>query len=212
MKPLTKVNLLLFLLCTGLGAAAYDQLTRPAPALPEVEPAAPGPERLEATRASEPFRMPPKAQFVEFVERPPFSPSRKPPKEAPKSVQGTAKPARDLRLTLVGVVISPEKSIAVLSKRGAADVQRVSRGEKIEGWVLEGVMPDRVVLSQGKEIVELELKDANGKRRRSQASRRKRPRNQDGEAAAKREAENGDEGEDGGRRASSDGEEVDRDD
>ena len=209
MKPLTKVNLLLFLLCAGLGAAAYDQLTRPEPVLPQAEPVTPEPGRVEATRASQPFRMPPKAQFVEFVERPPFSPSRKPPKEAPKSSQEAAKPARDLRLTLVGVVISPDKSIAVLSRRGAAEAQRVSRGEKIEGWLLEGVMPDRVVLSQGKEIVELELRDGQGKRRPSQASRSKRPRNQDGGAAAEREAEKA---EDGERRASGDEEDADRDD
>ena len=211
MKPLTKVNLLLLLLCAGLGAAAYDQVTRPAPALPAVEPVTPSPERLEATRASQPFRMPPKAQFVEFVERPPFSPSRKPPKETPESVQEAAKPARDLRLTLVGVVISSDKSIAVLSRRGASEMQRVSRGEKIEGWLLEGVMPDRVVLSQGKEIVELELKDARSKRRPSQSSRRKRPRNQDGGAAARRTAESGEE-EGRRRRASADAEELDRED
>ena len=73
-------------------------------------------------------------------------------------------PRRDLKLTLIGVILQPDRQYALVQRPGKKEALRLARGEKIDGWQVDGILPDRVVLSQAKEVVELELKDAKIKR------------------------------------------------
>ncbi len=134
--------------CLSLGYVVHDELGRgpglaPAPldaALPEK--IAPAPER--AVPPTTPIEA-----FSETLARPLFHASRKP---APKLATATPEaPAADSPvLMLVGVVIVPEGRSALIRMPNSAELVEVSVGERIEGWRLESIETDRIVLKSGK--------------------------------------------------------------
>lgn len=168
MRALTAYNLLALFVCSGLGYAVYAQTQVPPPSLPEsvrlaevptAEAAAPAPPTA--------FRMPPKNVFNQMAARPPFSQTRRPPraKPAPKPVVEkpapvAAKTVAEPQVTLVGIMIQPGKSIAMVRKPGAEELLRLAKGQDLDGWLVEGVLPDRLLLSHDGKILELELSEA----------------------------------------------------
>ena len=173
MSALSVFNFALAALCGGLGWLAYEAYEAP-PAEPPVQVAtAAGPPDAATAPSFRPFRMPPQQRFSELVERPPFVQSRRPPEIAAQPEVRREAPRRDLKLTLIGVILQPNQQYALVQRPGKKEAQRLARGEKIDGWQVEGILPDRVVLSQAKEVVELELKDARIKRPKA---KRRQPR------------------------------------
>jgi general secretion pathway protein N len=169
MRALTLYNLIALAACGALAAWIQQETQRPMPALPE------GPEisaviqtAAGPTSAAPPptFRLPPKNTYVQLVSRPPFSPSRHPPRAkptpAPEPVALTPQPAAPAAVAepqaiLVGIVINAGKSIAMVRKPGAEELLRLAKGAELDGWLVEGVLPDRLVLSHGDKLLELEL-------------------------------------------------------
>lgn len=164
MTGLSAFNLMLLALCGGLGWLAYDRYTTPPEDLSLHEAAAAVAPASGAAPSFKPFRMPPQQSFTELVERPPFTQSRRPPTVAVRTAAKVEAPRRDLKLTLIGVILHADKQVALVQKPGRQEILRLARGEKVDGWQVEGILPDRVVLSQSKNVVELELKDAKIKR------------------------------------------------
>ncbi len=168
MKALSAYNLLALLTCGGLGYAVYAQTQAPPSSLPESVQLAEVPA-IEAAAPAPPaaFRMPPKNAFNQMATRPPFSRTRRPPraKPAPKPVVQkpapvAAKTVAEPQVTLVGIMIQPGKSIAMVRKPGAEELLRLGKGEDLDGWLVEGVLPDRLLLSHQGKILELELSEA----------------------------------------------------
>ena len=178
MTALSVFNLALAALCGGLGWLAYAAYEAPPAELPTQNVAGAAPSDAAAAPGFRPFRMPPQRRFSELVERPPFTQSRRPPEASaqPQARQREA-PRRDLKLTLIGVVLQPDRQYALVQRPGKKAAQRLSRGEKIDGWQVEGILPDRVVLSQAKEVVELKLKDAKIKRPKAKRRQPRQARN-----------------------------------
>ncbi len=164
MSTLSVFNLALVALCGGLGWLAYAAYEAPPAEVPKQAVAGGGTPDAAAAPSFRPFRMPPQQRFSELVERPPFTQSRRPPEVSAEPQARRQAPRRDLKLTLVGVILHPNQQYALVQRPGQKKAERVARGEKIDGWQLEGILPDRVVFSQAKEVVELELKDAKIKR------------------------------------------------
>ncbi len=164
MSALSAFNLVLVALCGGLGWLAYAAYEAPPAELPAQVVAAAGPTDAAAAPSFRPFRMPAQQRFAELVERPPFTQSRRPPQVSAEPVARREAPRRDLKLTLIGVILQPDRQYALVQRPGTKEAVRLARGEKIDGWQVDGILPDRVVLSQAKEVVELELKDAKIKR------------------------------------------------
>ena len=164
MTWLSAFNLMLLALCGGLGWLAYDRYTTPPEELSLDEAAAAVAPASGAAPSFKAFRMPPQQSFTELVERPPFTQSRRPPTVAVRTAAKVEAPRRDLKLTLIGVILHANKQVALVQKPGRKEVLRLARGEKVDGWQVEGILPDRVVLSQSSDVVELELKDAKIKR------------------------------------------------
>jgi len=172
MRALTLYNLLALAACGALAAWIYQEGQRSLPPLPEasavtatIETAA-GPAPIAAPDPA--FRLPPKNTYVQLVSRPPFSPSRRPPRAKPAPVPvavQTPEPAAPAAMSepqaiLVGIVISAGKSIAMVRKPGAEELLRLAKGAELDGWQVEGVLPDRLVLSHGDKLLELELTEA----------------------------------------------------
>ncbi|MGF1631835.1 MAG: hypothetical protein ACFCUT_20350 [Kiloniellaceae bacterium] len=188
MRALTAYNLLGLLVCGALGAWVYEEALQPLPPLPDAVPliatieiaAGPG-------AAPEPgLRMPPRNTFAQLATRPPFSPSRRPPRAKPapvpvvqKQEQEAPRPVDEPQVTLVGIVINADKSIAMVRKTGVVELLRLGKGETLDGWLVEGVLPNRLVLSHGEKLLELELTEgAQGNGGASEAKGATRQRRQ----------------------------------
>jgi hypothetical protein len=120
--PGTTVLLPVLLLagCLGLGWEIYQQLVvspAPRPVALAAGPAEPLPEPSEEVS----FVMPPADDFAEVMERPLFSPSRRPPSEAALMVEVAANDPLDLELT--GVIASGDQRTAIFRPKTAAPAE-----------------------------------------------------------------------------------------
>lgn len=159
MRALAAWILILGLLAADLGLATdlfrvYAQGVRGLPALSEMEgtPVAP-PEDDTLSPAS--FQLPPLESFESALERPLFSPTRRPLDSAP-ALDGGAPPRLDVKL--VGVVISGDRRIAVLMPRGGkAQELRLNLGQSHDGWTLTAIEPLSATFERGIATETLEL-------------------------------------------------------
>jgi type II secretory pathway component PulC len=87
------------------------------------------------------YEMPPAQRFTEIIERPIFSPSRRPAPDAPVSIETVAS---QLELTLIGVIISDDQQIAIVSPKNGTDFVRLGAGDSYRGWTVAAIEADRV--------------------------------------------------------------------
>ena len=152
---------LLIGVCLILGGVIYLELSF-GPSHPAASPIAPDPPEPAVLLAADPgFTMKPLDDFSEIARRPLFIPSRRPlPPDTEPPPPGPRKAERH-RFTLKGVVIvGDERMAVVVNRRGRSrTVLRVVEGQQIDGWLVEAIMPDRVVLRQGETREEVALRD-----------------------------------------------------
>ncbi|HEV2552086.1 MAG TPA: hypothetical protein VGU20_32560 [Stellaceae bacterium] len=144
---------LLALLCGGFAVIVFFELEPPL-----ADPGARAATRLQQkpalAAASEPrFTMSPLRDFGEVLARPVFSETRRPP--APEA----AAPGATAPFALVGVVLSAKERHALLEHGLPPHIDRVAEGQEVDGWTLEAVQLDRVVLRRGDNRVEVKAKD-----------------------------------------------------
>jgi hypothetical protein len=143
------------LLCVGLAGLVYAEFERP-----PIEMAAP--QAARSVAASSPpaprgadMPAPSREIFAEIATRTLFNPDRRlaaarpiapppaPPVPPPAPTPAFAAP------TLMGVLISEDKRIAVLRVAGTTEALRLAEGEGIQGWIIKHVRPDKVTLLVG---------------------------------------------------------------
>jgi hypothetical protein len=170
--------LLLTALCAALGwkiygdwrAASADAAAAPAgTAAPAAASAAP----LAAADLA--LALPPPERFAVIVERPLFSPTRRPappqaavaqaeaePEEPPPEAGPPAdvEPPPVVDFTLVGVVIAGSERYALVERHEDGRVVQVPEGGGVGGWFAVRIDPDRAVFRQGAVEEELQLKYA----------------------------------------------------
>jgi hypothetical protein len=146
---------LLALLCGGLGGALYIEL-RNSPEAGMVAPASGSSSPSDLSPLEEPeVVVPSLAVYAPVIERPLFSPTRRPP---PVSKLIAAAPMRTNGMTLKGVVLSPQRRIALIETAGSGtDPQRIAEGERLDGWTVEAVLADHAILRNGEAERRLEL-------------------------------------------------------
>lgn len=126
--------------------------------------------------------------YAEITERPLFRPSRRPPDpvKAVSEAQQAAEKAKQEQVhieelfALSGVVITKNETVALLHDIKNNKNLRVSEGEKVSGWRIDRVFPDRVLFSHNGRGEALELirdfglvpPNAQHKRRRTARKRR----------------------------------------
>ncbi len=99
------------------------------------------------------FTLPPLGQYADIIDRPLFNEDRRPTVAAPHE----AGPAPDVNFRLIGVVITTEKKEALFQLSRRNEVARGGLESWIEGWMIESIEPDRVMLRRGPNTTELSL-------------------------------------------------------
>jgi hypothetical protein len=125
-------------------------------AWPWLSPPVPATRRLAAVPASAPApalaTLPPLTSFSAIVERPLFSPSRRPPPGA------SAEPLVASHYRLLGVVATGPKKRAFLAD-GVRHVD-IAEGDRLDGWTVKQIGADSVLLSSPEGEAVLKLKPA----------------------------------------------------
>lgn len=127
-------------------------------------------EREELVRQN-PVAAVPLSALQATVDRPLFSPSRRPPPSPDalstadtgpaETLEGEAADgAADAPFTLLGVASGSARTIALLRRLDGADVLRVRVGEEIDGWTIEAIAADSITLRRGQETRVLRLFDS----------------------------------------------------
>jgi hypothetical protein len=88
--------------------------------------------------------MPSRGTFTAIVERPLFSPSRRPPVEG---IAADSIPILDF--SLFGIVISTGEPSAIVKPDSGGDPVRVTEGETMSGWTVARIEADRILVQQG---------------------------------------------------------------
>ena len=131
--------------CVALGAFVFDQVRKAPPGPPTSAGGGETPP-LAALPAQPSYSLAPMADFSAILERPLFSPTRRPPAEG---VAAVAPSEPELKVTLVGVIISSDEQIAIVKLNDAASFARLSVGDSFQGWVLDSIEPSRVTFRRG---------------------------------------------------------------
>jgi hypothetical protein len=104
------------------------------------------------TDASLPLQLPDPAptaaSFAALNDRPLFSPQRKAVTPAAVGAAAAAPPPPPTA-TLVGIIMDPQRQIALIRTASSPLATAYAVGETVQGWQVSLIAPDRVVLHQG---------------------------------------------------------------
>lgn len=151
-------SLLLLALCAALADALMEELE----AAPQPGPVVTGARSKSdsavqsSTRAV--FKAPSLTQLSAITARPLFFEGRRLPVPTPEQ-KAAAKPLQDAKVVLYGVIITPDQRVALIQPASTGEVAHVSVGQMVEGWRIKEIMPDRIVLIQGDQIEEVQIKE-----------------------------------------------------
>ncbi len=126
-------------------SGAPEGVSPPAPASPAAlsDPAA----KLQAGQHD--------AAFVnEILARPLFTASRRPPAGGDRAAGNAS--AAALKGRLAGIVVSPAGSEALFVESGKAKAVSVREGESFEGWTVERIEPEHVMVRAGARLETIE--------------------------------------------------------
>ena len=145
------------LICASLAAVVVLEVSSSLPLAPQVTAAAPT-VMPEAEPAAPRFEPPPPGAFDEIALRPLFFESRRPFVPSPEA-ETVDVPVTDEAavLELVGTLVTDQNRAALLQPAGQSASWR-REGDKIAGWQIGSIEPDRVTLRQGDQIETLELR------------------------------------------------------
>jgi general secretion pathway protein N len=164
-------------------AGPSDEATRPAP---EVEgafaPAMEGagvagpsgapraPDAGARSQTGNPLWTVPLSALSATRDRPLFSASRRPPIVAlpvvappPQKQEALAPPPPERPLlTLIGTIVSPEASVAMLQGSNTEAISRLRVGQENDGWQVRGIGLRSIVVEKGPQSIELDLLRPDG--------------------------------------------------
>ncbi len=140
-----------------LGAVLAYQILAPVPPIRVV--ARRTAAQPEIARPVPVYQPPPEQDFAVINMRPVFDPARQPVAESAQSGQTTLPPPD---VSLVGVVIGPQKSVALLKPANTALATSAVVGQIVEGWQLVRIEAGLVVFHANATDVTVRLRAATG--------------------------------------------------
>ena len=128
-------------------------------------PTRPAPSPNARSRSGNPLWAIPLSALTATRERPLFSASRRPPVVAgpivappPQRQEDPAPPPPEQpSFTLVGTIVSPKASLAVLQGSNPDAISRLRVGEENDGWRVRGIDLRSIVVEKGAQSVKLDL-------------------------------------------------------
>ena len=133
------------------------------------------------------FALAPIERFAAVIERPIFSPTRRPPDPtaAPPPTPEPEAPVAELALVLKAVIGSADGRVAILTEAAGGGTVTLARGGLYKGWTLADVGPKRVIFRQGGIERRIELKfDAAPAPKPPTRKRRRTRRDRDNQSTA----------------------------
>ncbi len=111
-------------------------------------------------------KLPPLSAFSEIVDRPVFTSTRRPQPTGAKSDASTLR-ANKMRQTwkLTGVVMSKDAHYVLIEGKKDRRTVQLEYGAVLDGWRLEEIVTDEIVLVSGEERLIFELHDNSEKSR-----------------------------------------------
>lgn len=99
------------------------------------------------------FDAPPAGRLALLVERPLFTATRRPPPPAGTTEPADAAPAPDTslilgRYRLSGVVVTPDRRLVLLTRKGGSATIGVAKGEMLDGWAVTEVEREFIVFER----------------------------------------------------------------
>jgi len=131
----------LLLTCLALTWLIYEQLTMAPNSEAFARPSTQRTIDLPDLPLELQFAMPAIETYQAVLERPLFSPNRRPPPTAIAALKG-------FNFTLMGVLIDKNLGLALLRRQGDGKDVRMRVGEEIEGWTLLEVALDFIVVER----------------------------------------------------------------
>jgi general secretion pathway protein N len=132
-------------------------------------PARPAPSRIARQRTGNPLWAIPLSALTATRDRPLFSASRRPPFVAvptvappPQKQEDPPPPPEQPSFTLVGTIVSPKASVAVLQGSNPDAISRLRVGEENDGWRVRLIDLRSIVVEKGAQSVKLDLPRPNG--------------------------------------------------
>lgn len=153
-------------ICIALSGLLYSELTRrpeeviDAPTMSNPTPASSGQERQRDADAL----ISPVESFSEVVERPLFWASRRPLALLPSGPMDAPAP---VDFVLHGIVITTDERFAMFQQGAPSRLIRLSEGQELQGWTVQSILTDRVLLRNGDRVLELRFIDRPPVRERS---------------------------------------------
>ena len=148
-----------------LGVVLLQWQDADAPIATPVPRAAPGAATLPASKTMAAITLDP-AQEAIVLERPLFSPTRRPPPPPPSSATAAGGAAATkpsvpepppMNFTLVGIVRDPTSSLALLQPTNGKRVMSLRAGQALDGWMLVSIGIDSASFRNGAAVRELVL-------------------------------------------------------
>jgi hypothetical protein len=146
--------------CATLAGVIYLELERPpldpgASAAPVARDAPSGRTGGAVTKAATPsFALPPLSDFAEVTARPLFQDGRRP---LPPTARNTAAPLPSV--VVVGIVSSGAQRHALVEHGRPARIDRVVEGQALDGWTVEEIRQDGLIMRNGQNLGEVKVKD-----------------------------------------------------
>ena len=129
------------------------------------------PDTGAKSRAGNPLWTVPLSSLSATRDRPLFSVSRRPPfvtaaivAPLPKQEAPPPPPPERPSLTLIGTIVSPKESVAILQGSTAKSVSRLRVGQENDGWRVRGISLRSIVVEKGAQSVQLGLPRTNAGR------------------------------------------------
>lgn len=154
MRGAKSVVVVLAALCAALTAAVVWEWRHPPHPEDRAAPSGQEPPELPSAPSAR-LEIPPLSQYSAIVERPLFLSERRPPAE-PQAVIEEA-PGKESEFMLQGVLMTAERTIALLQIDATGKVARLAPGEMVKGWELESVRTDGVILRKDESVIDLPL-------------------------------------------------------
>jgi type II secretory pathway component PulC len=157
MKAARALILFFGLAGAALAGTVAIELRQPPPSAPSLRDNAAAPSRKASAKAATLPRADNVRAYDAISNRPLFSETRRPPEHAPDAPEPTSEALRHVGLT--GVVITSERKTALIYSQKSPEMLTLQEGESLEGWHLDKVLQDRIVLSHGDETAEIVIWD-----------------------------------------------------
>lgn len=151
-KHRRRAPLLLLALCIAIATVIYVEVDQAAvePSASAPTPAARSTGRSDGNQPT--FSMSPLRGYADVLARPLFSQTRRPPREAAAGVSSSG-------FVLVGIVTSPHERHALIEHGKPPHLDRVVEDQDLDGWTVEAILDDRVVLRHADTRMEVKAKD-----------------------------------------------------